>query len=727
MRSARHAHLSVLLHCAAPLALSFACAHPALAQATKIDTADVPTTQGLTDITVTATRSNSSVQKTPIAVTAFDAGALRRLQISNVKDVSQVAPNVQIAPVTAGTAGIAPYIRGGAVTDGGDITAEADVGIYIDDVYQPRAAASLIDALDIDRIEVLRGPQGTLYGRNSAAGALKIVTRTPGDKLAVSAEAGTGSWNERFVKGVVSGPLNADGSLRGGISAMYRANDGGRQYNSTLGKAVGAQNFGGGTANLYYDKGPLIARLTGFYSRYNSDGQYAVGMDTTYTGNDYLAIKPASGNYRTVLSPTPSYTHDTQYGATLNTSLSLSDKTQLTSITAWSHLLDSWREDYSGGVPFTLLGVNQAGYAALYDRAAAMRDDNVSEELQLHTKGLDDRLNFVGGLYFFREWGNQNFLTTTYFVPSTTTYGIGTNSYAAFGQAGFDLLDTLTITVGGRYTVDHKSIDAVVAGTPVNRVDTWHNFVPKVGLNWQITRDVMAYASFSEGFKAGGYNGLASTAAQLYSPYGPEKVKAYEVGFKSQFWDHRGKLNVSAFYNKYSSIQQQLVTATGDFLTETFAASHKGIEAEFSLRPVSPLTLWVNGTYNDAHYTSASNASPAVANYVGNVMTNVFPYQVTLGGDLSLPVMGGHVVLGANYNMRADYYATPDNLAIGHVPSTRLLNAYAGYEKDRWSVRLTGKNLTDDRYWTTGFAFAQVIPRFMGDPATWRLTFAYKM
>jgi iron complex outermembrane receptor protein len=236
--------------------LSFVCAHPALAQSTDKTVNGVPTTQGLADITVTATRSSSSVQKTPLAVTAFDSSALKRLQISNVKDVSQVAPNVQIAPVTAGTAGIAPYIRGGAVTDGGDITAEADVGIYIDDVYQPRAAASMIDALDIDRIEVLRGPQGTLYGRNSAAGALKIVTRTPADQLSVSAEAGTGSWNERFVKGVVSGPLNSDGSLRGGISAMYRANDGGRQYDATLNKAVGAQNFVGTMANLYYDKGP---------------------------------------------------------------------------------------------------------------------------------------------------------------------------------------------------------------------------------------------------------------------------------------------------------------------------------------------------------------------------------------------------------------------------------------------------------------------------------------
>ncbi|WP_343614649.1 TonB-dependent receptor [Novosphingobium sp.] len=679
------------------------------------------------DIVVTATRTTSSVQKTPVAVTALDADTIKRLQITNVKDIGQIAPNVQISQVTGGSAGISPYIRGGGVTDGANITSEADVGIYIDDVYQPRAAASIIDALDIDRIEVLRGPQGTLYGRNSASGALKIVTKTPSDQLHAGVEVGTGSWNERMVKGVVSGPLNADGSLRGGISAMYRGNDGGRQYDATLGKGVGGQDFAGTMANLYYKQGGISARLSGFYSHYTSDGQYTVAIDPSYTGNDYLAARPTSGNYRTVLSPSPSFTRDTQYGANLNVSVELGGGAQLTSITAWSHLSDGWREDFSGGVAYTALGVNLPGYAALYDRTAFMHDDNVSQELQLHGSTLGDRLSYVGGLYYFREWGNQQYATTTYFVPSNTRFDILTNSYAAFGQLGFKITPALTLSLGGRYTQDCKSIDALVDTSPVNRKDNWQNFVPKVGLDWQIASQVMAYASLSEGFKAGGYNGLAGSAAQLNSPYGPAKVKAYEVGFKSQFWDRRAKLNVSAFYNDYSSIQQQFVTATGDFQTATFAATHKGVEAEFSLRPLPPLTLWVNGTYNDAHYKGLGTNVSTAANYNGNAMTNVFPYQVTLGTDLALPVAAGRLVLGVNANLRADYYSTPDNAWIGHVPSTQIFNAYVGYEQGPWSVHLTGKNLTDQRYWTTGFAFAQVMPRFTADPMTWRLTFAYKL
>lgn len=173
---------------------------------------------------------------------------------------------------------------------------------------------------------------------------------------------------------------------------------------------------------------------------------------------------------------------------------------------------------FSGGVAYTALGVNLPGYAALYDRTAFMHDDNVSQELQLHGSTLGDRLSYVGGLYYFREWGNQQYATTTYFVPSNTRFDILTNSYAAFGQLGFKITPALTLSLGGRYTQDCKSIDALVDTSPVNRKDNWQNFVPKVGLDWQIASQVMAYASLSEGFKAGGYNGLAGSAAQLNSP-----------------------------------------------------------------------------------------------------------------------------------------------------------------------------------------------------------------
>lgn len=693
---------------------------PALAQAQ-----DAAPTEGLGDIVVTATRSSASVQKVPVAVTAISGEAIARLQINSAKDIGQIAPNVVIVSVTGGSAGITPFIRGGGVTDGANITSEPEVGIYIDDVYQPRAAASFIDALDLERVEVLRGPQGTLYGRNSSAGALKFVTRLPSETMSFKAELGIGSWDEQYGKASFSGPVTEDGRLRAGFSGIYRKRDGGRQYNATLDRKVGAEEFTGFQGDIYYAGDLVNVRLKGFYSNFTSDGLYPVALDPFYAGSDYQEIQPTSGSYRTVLSPTPSYTKDRQYGGSLTINADLSDNWQVSAISAYSKLTDDWAVEFSGGVPFTAFGVPVPGIAALFDRESLSDQSSFSQELQLHGKMFDGFLTFVGGVYYFHESGDQIVDSAIFFTPTLAEYTIDTNSYAAFGQFGVHFNDRLTLSLGGRYTEDHKSLDATLNGTPVVRQDKFKDFLPKASLDFQVTPNLLTYASYSEGFKAGGYNGLASTPEQLDSPFAPQKVKAYEIGIKSEFLDHKARVNLSAFINKYSSIQQQYVTPAGDFLTENYQATHKGIEAEISLRPIPELTLWANGVYNDGTYEGAASTANATS-FVGNRMTNVFKYQGTLGADLAVGAGPGKFVLGGNYTARSGYFATPDNSFIGQIAATNIVNAYVGYELDKWSLRLSAKNLTDDRYWTTGFGFSVVRPRFMGDPRTWRLSLGYQ-
>lgn len=683
--------------------------------------------EGLDDIVVTATRSEESLQRVPVAVTAFSGEALARLQVRSVKDLSQIAPNVSITTVSGGSAGVAPYVRGGGVTDGANITSEPEVGFYIDDVYQPRAAASFIEALDIDRIEVLRGPQGTLYGRNSSAGAIKIVTRTPGTALALKGEVGLGTWGDRYAKGAVSGPVSSDGKWRLGFSGLVRDRDGGRQYNATLAKKVGAEQYRGFQSEVYYAGDHVEARLKAFYSDYRSDGLYPVALDTTATTTDYLAVRPASGSYRTVTSPSPSFTRDKQYGTSLNIATDISDTLKLSSVTGWSHLTDDWAIDFSGGVPFAAIGIPAPGYAALFDRQSDSHQTSFSEELQLRGTAFGSFLSYVSGLYYFRESGGQAVDSTVFFTPTALRLDIVTDSYAAFGQVGFHFTPKLTMTLGGRYTEDHKRLDAAVNGTPVDRRDTFKDFLPKADINYQLLPTLLAYASYSEGFKAGGYNGLADTAQALNSPFSPQKVKAYEIGVKSEFFDHRARVNLSAFINNYTDLQQQLVTETGAFLTQNYNARHKGIEAEVSVRPIPALTLWSNGVYNDGKYLDAGRAAVTSGTYVGNDMTNVFKYQWTSGADLSLRVGRGAFMLGGSYGYRSDYYSTPDNSFYGHVPRTNLVDGYVGYTLDRVTVRLAGKNLTDERYWTTGFGFSVVRPRFLAEPRTLRLSFAYKL
>lgn len=697
---------------------------------------------GLGEIVVTAQRTSQTAQKVPVALTALDSTSLERMQINNAKDLGQVAPNVQITTTTGGSGGIVPFIRGGGVTDGSNITSEPEVGIYIDDVYQPRTSASFIEALDIERVEVLRGPQGTLYGRNSSSGALKMITREPGDEFEGKAEIGVGSWDEIYGKVAFSGPVTEDGNLRAGFSGTIRDRDGGRQYNATLGKGVGAEAFRGFQGQLVYDNGNFKARLKGFYANLESDGLYAVNMDygSTYPTEvqipgqypifnpDYKAIKPQGGSYRTVYSPHESGTTVRHYGTSLHLSGDISDSAKLVSITAWSKLTDDWSVDFSGGIAASNYDDGRTGYTAGYVNTSTSSQTAFSQELQLQGELFNGLVNYVTGLYYFREAGVQNISTAgdlvggdkPFVIPRT--FDIETNSYAAFGQINIKPTDLLTISVGGRYTEDHKSIDGTIF-TSTSLSNTFKDFLPKVGIDYQVTPRVLLYATYSEGFKAGGYNGLSDSIPALEAVFGAQKVKAYEIGFKSDFFDRKARLNVSAFINDYSSIQQQN-QAGGVFTTLNYSAKHKGIEAELNVRPVHGLTLWANGVYNDGVYGDAVGIENAA--YAGNDMINVFKYQATIGADLDLPLGNGNFIMGANYNMRADYFSTIDNSSIGHVPSTQLLAAYIGYEINDWSLRLSGKNLTNEIYYTTGFGFDHVNPRMMADPRTWRLSLSKK-
>ena len=673
----------------------------------------------LEDIVVTAQRTEESLQRTPVSVTALDASAIARFQIDNVQDVGQVVPNVTIRPVTGGSAGITPYIRGGSVTDGALITSEPEVGIYIDDVFQPRAAASFIEALDIERIEVLRGPQGTLYGRNSSAGALKVITRAPGEEVRIKAEAGVGIWNERYGKLNASGPLGAEGRLRGGFSGILRDRDGGRQKNPTLGKDVGEQEYRGFQGDLYYEGDGWDARLIGYYSGFESDGLWPSSVDPFSLDEPYDRLPFNSGAIDRVVSPFESYTDTEQYGTSLHLSWDLGGTTTISSITSYAELDDDWALGFSGGVPGAFLGIPGGGFVELFERESLSEQDSFSQELRVDGAAADGFLDYVAGVYFFNESGTQEITSRIFFGPAFTEFNIDTDSYAVFGQVSFNVSEDLSLTVGGRYTEDRKSLDATIAG---NRSDTFSEFTPKASVEYQLNEEVFLYASYTEGFKSGGYNGLAGTPQALNLPYDTQTVSAWEAGIKSELLEQRLRLNVAAFFNDYEGLQQQSVTAEGVFITENYDTEHTGIEAELSAQVTPALYLWAHAVWQDSEYTDARVGSGAL---VGNRMINVFDTQFTLGFDYTRDLGAGTLAIGANVNRKDDFYSTSDNAEIGRVEPTTLLDAYVSYEYEQWQVRLAGKNLTDEEYWFTGFGFSLVQARFMADPLTWRLSVSY--
>lgn len=678
------------------------------------------------NITVTAQRKAQSVQSAPVSITALSARDIDRMQIDNAKDLGQVAPNVVIQPVTGGSASIAPYVRGGGVRDTAIITSEAEVGIYIDDVYQPRSAASFIEMLDLERVEVLRGPQGTLYGRNSSAGAVKFISRTPDELFRFKNEAGVGSWGEVFNKLVVSGALTDDEKLRGGISAMYRDRDGGRQYNETLDKEVGEEKFTGAQGDLYYVGDGYDIRFKAFYTDYESDGLHASALDPTQMDQPYAQIPFVSGSIATVSSPNESYTSDTQYGANLKISAQLSDSTEVVSITAWNKLEDDWAVGFSGGVQPQFLGMPGDEPIELFFRESKSEQDAFTQELQILGDTLGGELSYIAGLYYFTESGSQYIDSLLFFSPGYTEFNIATDSYAGFGQVTWHANDKLDVTVGGRYTKDAKELDAIVSGQIVTRDDDFSRFSPKLGIDYQAADNVLVFASYTGGFKAGGYNGLASTADALNTVVKMQLMDAYEIGLKSDWMKGRLRVNLAAFFNDYEKLQQGVVTNEGVFIAENYDAEHKGVEAEVKYLINSNFSIWANGVYQSNEYTNTyASGGQSSGALLGNSMTGAFDYQYALGGDYTVDIGEGTFSLGANMNRRGDYYSTADNAEIGHVPDITLYDAYMSYNYDRWTLKLAGKNLTDEQYWFTGFGFSVVQPRFMADPRTWRLSVSY--
>ncbi len=672
-------------------------------------TKDEAKKSGFDEIIVTSQRTEQRLQDVPLSVTAITSQEIDSRQVLTATDIGRLAPNVKIDGVTGGSAGMKAYIRGGGGTDGGYVMSEPEVALYVNDVYNARMQGALLDFAEIERIEVLRGPQGVLYGRNASAGAINIITKAPADHFTGTVQAGYGTWNERRLKGYVSVPLSSDGKWAASINGIVRQRDGGRQYNETLHKKVGAEKFGGGMFDLAYKGDTVTGRLNLFYMDLNSDGQWSVNTTTDADGK----IVPLSGSYRKVLSPVESYTRVKQKGGSLKLTADYPGGT-LTSITAYSEMDDAWEQDFSGGVYPSMLGLDGDTPLALMDRESISDQWQFSQETQAAGELANGFVDYVVGLYYFHEHGNQLIDTTTYFVPSETDFHATTDAWAGYGQFTFNLTDTLAFVAGGRYTLEDKALDATLAGDPVTSRDHYKKFTPKLGINYKVVPDVLLYASYSQGFKSGGYNGLASTAEQLATAFKPQLTKAWEAGVKADIARTlRGSL--TGFINNIKDRQDSTNLGDGGFLIVNYDMQIKGIEAELAWKPLQGLQIWGNGSLNWGEYKGADSED---ASLLDNEPPTLPKYQTTIGFDYTVPVGPGDLSFGSDANFRGAYYSTSDNAAIGHVDATQIVNGYVAYELDHWRFQIAGKNLFNQINWQTGFGFDVVNPRFMTDPRT---------
>jgi iron complex outermembrane receptor protein len=639
---------------------------------------------GVSDIIVTAQKRAQNVQDVPIAISAVSNEYLESRDISSLDRLGAVSPNVKIERAPSNKT-IAQISIRGSVTINPAVTWEPAVGLYLDGVYIAKAQGSIFDVADLERVEILRGPQGTLYGRNTLAGAVNLVTKKPSGEFGGSAEFSYGNFG--YWKAKASVDLPQMGIFSAKFAGQIQKRDsfikiGPNPFSQAF---LAGPNSVNGTNDLdnYSGMAQLRARPSDAltidyafdYSHYDQRPDYAQLIKVNRNGLPGDIFDPnAPGNLAAIfplylyaqgdrqsqgsIDGNPLFEKSTTLGHALTISLDLGNAT-LKSISAYRKLRWSDSLDLDGSPLDIAFTQRFSSYHAF------------SQELQLSGSAMGDRLNYVVGAYYLKDKAEANNPLNFFLHGSQldSRYGSHTEAYAAFAQVDFQIVDPLTLTVGGRYSHERKDIMRVfrvladatipaaflpftVINVPYGGVPdkTYSDFSPAVTLRYEVNDRVNVYARYARGFKSGGFNGETQVAAapttscpsgftELCEPYKPEKVDSYEVGFKSRLLDNKLQLNVAAFWDEHKDIQLSvfLGAAAASLVRNAAAARIRGLEFEAIARPADWLTI--NGSFAllDAKYKRFIGFDP-VANADIDVSNNrAFPhapkYSVSLGAD----------------------------------------------------------------------------------------------
>lgn len=714
---------------------------PALAQSAG-DQDHKPASGMNEEIVVTAERRQTKLQETPIAVSVLTPEMIEANHIQTLDDVALRAPSVTYVALNKGEAYVS--IRGTLVNTPGAGWDDA-VTTFIDDVPMTGVGDNSPDLFDLSSIEILRGPQGTLFGRNVTGGAIVIHTMLPSFDPEGQAELTYGSDNLTQFRGFVSGPL-VDGKLAGKLTVDENRRD---DYveNITLHDRTYGDERQDVRAQFLWTPSETVKVLLG--------GDY---LKDTGSGK----VVQLEGNFQPSLYPKLSYdpqvtnqgfdspNNKTVYG--LNARADWTGSwAELTSITGYRHVHDVTTWDQLGDPTDQAL------------ETSVVLNDQVTEEVHLASLP-DQKLVWLGGLFFLHADKRETDGFQRQFNPGTafaagfaggafSTGGplpgarlrevqdqnITDDTYAVFGEATYPLLDEVKLTLGARYSWESKSgqssdtnsspIPIAPLNPPAVVADyshSWDAFTPKATLSYQPMQDLLTYATVAKGFKSGGYDVTGTTSAALAKPFSPETVWSYELGEKFAAFDHRLVLDAAAFLARYSNMQtQQLNVVTGAFQTSNAGkASVSGIELEALGQPLPWLTLGANYAYSDARYTDYVRLNPGGAPstvLTGNRIPTV-PRQnihLTVDTTFDLEPLPGSIDFGLDYTYRSKVYYDDANSSPPFVQDGStydgIVNFHTTWKSDNenYSVSLWGKNITNEHT----NVFGNPVTQFFATPA----------
>lgn len=691
----------------------------------------------LDSVTVTARKREETLQEVPVAVTAFTSEALDKMNVQDISDLDGQVPNLTIYAARGASSTVTAYIRGIGQSDP-TWGADPGVGIYLDDVYIARPQGALLDVFDVSRIEVLRGPQGTLYGKNTIGGAIKYISRGLPTQNEGFAQITVGNYGQLDAKAAIGGPVGgADSGLRARVAVASMNRDG-----------FGENTFNGQPVS---DKQINAARLNvGAYAGDDFDVQFALDWiddQSGMRGSKMLAPNPFIPAYQPM---------DDRYDIRSGMRNLNSVETKGASATvnwrpnedlALKYVVAKRESDSDANIDFDSTPVKLADVGGTYT------DNQVSNEVQLNYDA-GGRVRGVVGLYQFSgEAGGQirnNFFNLQF---GDTRGKVLTDSIALYGDWTFDLTSKLKLDVGARYTDEDKRAivlnrfyaDAtfsrpIAVAADFDKKTNFTNVSPKVSLDYQITPDIMVYGLATRGFKSGGYNIRANAVAVPRSaePFDDETVDSFEIGSKMAFLDQRLFLNLSAFHNKYKDIQLSVFTGidtNGDGIDDAFfgdftnagAGTINGLEVEYQYLPSRHWLISGNLAWLDAKYDEYMDRGINVADRMK--FTNAPEFSGALNVEYRTDLAnGGNLSARVSYSYQSEVWPTTDLSPVIRQDGYGLVNAGVIWKlDDAWTFSLQGTNLADKEYRTTGYNIPAVgtLIGFYGPPRQYSLSVRY--
>jgi iron complex outermembrane receptor protein len=729
---------------AAAVALPFTYTAPALAQGA-----------GLEEIVVTARKREESLMETPVSITAFSTDELTAMNVSSVDMIAEQTPNLvfdSTSNISGSSNSASIFIRGIGQRDY-TLAVEPGVGIYIDDVYLAHSLGNVLDVVDVERIEVLRGPQGTLFGRNTIGGAIRVVTKKPTEEFEGMAELTIGELDRRDIKAQLNIPLNDELFFR--ISGLSQQRDG-YVDQPLLNRKTGDRDSNSVVGQLRWvprDDFTLDFMVTDVRDRSNGAAMVLLTADEVPPDGsgpqrfaDQVAPEIADVD-PTVLDfllgpefigwdgdecPCTDFS-DTAIPQSLDTtSLALTldweinDALALKSITGFRTLETDFGRD-GDHVP----------YAQQVELFFFTEYDQWSQELQLSGTAFGERLNWITGLYYYTEDGQSDDFIEFATLDLLSGGEFETDTWAAYGQGTYDITDALSLTVGLRYTDEEKT--TIIDGTqhqvviaflgsnsfkspanppfqvvpPGTYKDDITETEPYVNLTYNFTDDLMGYASYSEGFKGGGTQ-VRNGPIGFLPRFGPEKAEVFEVGAKWVLPRLRTNISAAGFFTDYSDLQITAnVTPPGfqptSVVTNAGDAEITGVEVEVQSRPTDALTInaglaWLDAEYDDLKRDDMGNIDvPGVT--LDSELPNAPEWQFNLSASYDVPTDWGLFTPRVDYSWTDEQFNDAQNNEILKRDDVHMVNLSLGYESNNglWSGALFVTNVAEEQFVLAGF------------------------